>query len=174
MLHEERLEMLERLSASRDTLLGVIEGVTEEAASKSPGPGKWSILQCVEHVIVAEEYMLGRLLTAQRSVEPVVNSRRERAIIERGADRTRKVDAPEAAIPNGRFPTLQEAVGAFLKSRQRTIQFIENCNEDLRTLLTDHPVVGRVNGYETALLIAVHPLRHAEQIAEIRRGNFER
>jgi hypothetical protein len=169
MIQEDRLEMLERLRVSREMLLGVIEGVTEDIASKSPGPGKWSILQCVEHVVLAEEYMLGRLMAAHRSAEPVVNSRRERAIVERGADRTRKIAAPDVAIPNGRFLTLQEAVSAFLKSREGTIQFIEKCNEDLRTLQTDHPVLGKVNGYETALLIAVHPLRHADQIAEIQR-----
>jgi uncharacterized damage-inducible protein DinB len=170
MLPEERLEMLERLRVSEEKLLRVIDGVTEDLASKSPGSGRWSILQCVEHVVLAEEHMLGLVMTAERSIEPVINSRRERAIVERGANRTRKVEAPDVAIPNGRFLALQDAVRAFLKVRQRTIQFVENCDEDLRTLLTDHPVVGRVNGYETVLLIAVHPLRHAEQIAEIRRG----
>jgi hypothetical protein len=111
--------------------------------------------------------MRGLVMTAQRSSEPVINSRRERAIIERGADRSRKVNAPDVALPRGRFLTLREAMGAFVESRDRTIQFVENCCDDLRTLLADHPVVGRVNGHETLLLIAVHPLRHAGQIEEI-------
>jgi hypothetical protein len=114
--------------------------------------------------------MLGLVMAAPRSSEPVINSRRERAIVERGADRRRKIEAPDVAIPGGRFLTLQEALQAFAESRARTIGFVENRNDDLRMLLTDHPVVGRVNGYETVLLIAVHPLRHARQIEEILRG----
>src|SRR5262245_11954334 len=125
MLQAERLEMLERLRAGQETLLRAIEGVTEDLASKSPGPGKWSILQCVEHLVLAEEHMLGLVMAAERSREPVINSRRERAIVELGPNRTRKVEAPEVAIPSGRFLTLQEAARAFLASRQRTIQFIE-------------------------------------------------
>jgi uncharacterized damage-inducible protein DinB len=167
MLDEERREMLEKLRASRETLIALVEGVPEELAKRSPGPGKWSILECVEHVVLAEDHMRGLVMTAQRSSEPVINSRRERAIIERGADRSRKVDAPGVALPRGRFLTLREAMGAFVESRDRTIQFVENCSDDLRTLLADHPVVGRVNGHETLLLIAVHPLRHAGQIEEI-------
>jgi hypothetical protein len=114
--------------------------------------------------------MLGLVIAAERSTEPVINGRRERAIVELGANRTRKVEAPEVAIPNGRFSTLQEAVRAFLASRQQTMEFVESCHEDLRTLLTDHPVLGRLNGHETLLVIAVHPVRHAGQIEEIRRG----
>ena len=61
-------------------------------------------------------------------------------------------------------------MGAFSNVRERTIQFVENCHEDVRTLLIEHPVVGRINGYETLLLIAVHSMRHAGQIEEILRG----
>src|SRR5215471_8224594 len=99
MLQAEQLEMLERLRAGQEALLRVVEGVTEDVASRSPGPGRWSILQCVEHIVLGEEHMLGLVMAAQRSPEPVVNSPRERAILELGANRTRKVESPEVAIP---------------------------------------------------------------------------
>lgn len=165
---EEKLRLLESLRVSRETLLEVIGGVTEELASRSPGPGRWSILQCVEHIVLAEDHMLALVTAAELSSEPVINLRRERAIQELGADRTRKYEAPDVAIPTGRFPTLQAAVEHFLKSRERTIQFVRDCSEDLRAVMTDHPVLGRVNVYETLLLMVVHPLRHAKQIEEIR------
>jgi hypothetical protein len=31
-----------------------------------------------------------------------------------------------------------------------------------------HPIVGILNGYELLLMIAIHPLRHAQQIDEVR------
>jgi hypothetical protein len=62
------------------------------------------------------------------------------------------------------------ALEAFLASRQRTVEFVESCQEDLRAKLTTHPIIGPVNCYEMLLMIAVHPHRHAQQIAELRAG----
>lgn len=170
MRKEEKQFLLESLRASRDTLIHVVDGVREDLALKSPGPGRWSILECAEHINLAEDHMFGLLMTGERAVEPVINLGRERLIQERGADRSRRFEAPDVAIPAGRFSTLQDAVSHFLKSREETIRFVEECSEDLRGLMMDHPVVGRVNGYETLLLMAAHSLRHAGQIEEIRRG----
>jgi hypothetical protein len=46
---------------------------------------------------------------------------------------------------------------------------VEGFSDDLRFWLTDHPLIpGPVNCYEILLMMSVHPVRHAEQIAEIR------
>jgi len=62
----------------------------------------------------------------------------------------------------------------FLAARERTIRFVENCNEDLRAQSTTHPILGTVNCYEVLLMIAVHPHRHAKQIAEIKAALIDR
>jgi DinB family protein len=170
MHEEEKASLLESLRVSQVTLIRVLDGVSEDLASRSPGAGRWSILQCVEHINLAEDHMFGLLMTAERPAESVINLRRERLIREQGADRSRRFESPEVAIPAGHFSTLHDGVTHFLKSRKKTIQFVEGYSEDLRGLMMNHPVVGRVNGYETLLLMAVHPLRHARQIEEIRRG----
>src|SRR5678815_825167 len=118
----EKQSLLESLRASRETLLRAVNGVSDDLAVKSPGAGRWSILQCVEHINLAEDHMLGLLMTGERSVEPVINLGRERLIQERGADRSRRFEAPDVAIPAGRFSTLQAAVTHFLKSREKTIR----------------------------------------------------
>lgn len=67
--------------------------------------------------------------------------------------------------------TIRSSAGSaehFLASRESTIQFAANCTEDLRSKLTTHPLLGTVNCYETLLLMAAHPLRHAKQIQEIK------
>jgi hypothetical protein len=171
MHEEEKQSLLNSLHVSQDTLIRVLDGVSEDLALRSPGAGRWSILQCVEHINLAEDHMFELLMTAERPAEPVINLGRERLIQERGADRSRRFEAPDVAIPAGRFSTLQDAVTHFLKSREKTIRFVEECSEDLRGLMMDHPVVGRVNGYETLLLMTMHSLRHARQIEEIKHGN---
>ena len=70
--------------------------------------------------------------------------------------------------PTGRFDTLAEAVESFLATRERTVRFVETCDEDLRSKPMTHPLMGIINCHEALLSIAVHPRRHASQIREIR------
>jgi hypothetical protein len=89
--------------------------------------------------------------------------------MERAADRSRPVAAPEMAHPHRRFQSLDEALGAFHSARAGTVLFVERFDGDLRCWITDHPLIpGPVNCYEILLIIAAHPARHAKQIEEIR------
>jgi len=93
---------------------------------------------------------------------------REALIVARAADRSRKVPAPEVAHPRGRFATLSEAVESFCRSREQTIAYISSCQEDLRRLTMEHPMIGAVSGQEMLLMMIGHPFRHAGQIRELR------
>jgi uncharacterized damage-inducible protein DinB len=160
--------MLADLAAGRRDLLEALRGITEDTAARSPGPGRWSVLECVEHVAVAEDLLFGNI-TASRAVEgAAIDERRERLIPLRGRDRSVPVEAPEAARPTGRYATLAAAVERFAAGRERTVRFVEECHDDLRARLTTHPLIGQVNCWETLLMMAMHPLRHAAQIREIR------
>jgi hypothetical protein len=156
------------LASGRDVLLDSIDGVSEADARKSPGPGRWSILDCVEHVAVVEGYLFGRILAASDAAEPMANLKREEKIRKFAPTRLRRISAPEFAIPTGKYSTLGEAARAFVVLRERTIRFVDECAGDLRAKITTHPLLGEVNCYETLLMMAAHPLRHADQIREIR------
>jgi hypothetical protein len=164
---QEKTEILEALHRGRQGFLEAVNGVTEDLAKLSSGPGRWSVLECVEHVALSEDLLFARIQQAKDGVS-AVNKAREAGILARGADRSRPGVSPEAVRPTGRFSTLAEAVGHFSASRAETIRFVENCEEDLRSKMTTHPLLGPVNGHETLLLIVVHSLRHAQQIEEIR------
>ena len=165
--HEKRA-MLESLESGRQALIDALHGVTGEAAARRPAPGRWSILECVEHLAIAEDYLFGQIAIAHHVDIPMRNERREAAIRARGADRTRPAQSPDVGKPTGRFATLAEALRHFLDSRARTIRFVENNSADLRSEVTSHPIIGTVNCYENLLIIAAHPHRHAAQIAETR------
>jgi len=168
MNSDERLELLKDLRSGKMALAQVLEGVSEEMASRKPAPDRWSILECMEHLAVAESYMLKMTLAAVEVAEPRMNAMREKAIRERGADRTRRVESPEVARPAGRFATLAKAADAFNVSRDQAIAFVEKSGDDLRAKITEHPLIGAVNCYENLLIMAAHPLRHSKQIQEIR------
>lgn len=164
----EKEKILADLENGRKALLDVLSGATEEVAARTPAPGKWSVLECVEHLAISEDYLFSQITASHYSHAAMANKDREALILSRGLDRTRTVQSPEAVRPTGRFSTLREAVQHFLASRERTTRFVENCGEDLRSRLTSHPISGTVNCYETLLMIAVHPHRHSKQIEEIK------
>lgn len=163
---KEKMELLKLLDDGGRAVLEAVNGVTEDVAARAPAPGKWSIVQCVEHLAISEDGMFTQTLTAQPVEAAMVNEKRENAILSRGLDRTRSVPAPEIAKPAGRHSTLDAALRHFLATHERTRRYVETYDGDLRRQLTSHPLVGVVNCYENLLMIAMHPLRHAQQIEE--------
>jgi hypothetical protein len=164
---EER-KVLDDLERGSQALRDALRGIGEEQAALRPGPDRWSVLDCVEHLAVVEEYLLGQLEAATPALTPVGTALREARIAERAGDRSRPVEAPEFVRPRGRFATLAEALRCFESVRGRTVRFVECCQKDLRQQATTHPLIGAVNGHEILLMMALHPARHAKQIAEIR------
>jgi len=165
----EKREILDALKTGRDALREALAGVDEQVAARKPGPGSWSILECVEHLAVSEQFLVSKLTSAKRSDSSHENRRREAIIAERGLDRTRPVESPEEGPPGNRFRSLREALSVFDSVRAETVAFVEGSSGDLRFRITDHPLIpGPVNCYEMLLILAVHPARHAKQIADIR------
>ena len=86
-LHDKEA-ILAELQRGQAALLHALKDVPEDGAGRAPGPGKWSILECVEHLAVAEEYLLSQMISARQCDAPVVDERRGALITARGADRT--------------------------------------------------------------------------------------
>jgi|ERR1700758_3619005 hypothetical protein len=165
----EKLGMLRELRVGRDALEKAVAGVDEAMATRKPSQEAWSILDCVEHMVESERYLLTRLHAAEHAERPFEKSRREGKIAMLAADRSRRIEAPEPVHPKGRFETLGEALAAFDATRAEVERWVENCAGDPRSMMTDHPlIVGPVTCAETMIMIAAHPARHAKQIGEIR------
>ena len=158
--------MVADLEASRAELFHSLRDATEANATRHPAPGRWSVLDCIEHLVVAEQYLLRQILDAPQG-EPRPDSQREERIRRFGADRSRPMLAPEGANPAGRYASLSAARDDFHAARSRTVQFVEECHADLRARSVSHPVLGTLNAWEMLLTIAAHPRRHAGQIREI-------
>jgi hypothetical protein len=168
MIEQEGLDILGSLEKGPVALLDALSSVTDELAQRIPGPGRWSVLECTEHVALSEDYLFSRILVANQADSPLLDEAREARFVARGADRSRPAKAPDVACPRGTFSTLQNAIQHILASRERTVQFArDHAREDLRSLITSVPPFGAVNCYEVLLLMAAHMLRHAKQVDEI-------
>lgn len=164
----EREQILALLDQSRAALLAAVDGVSEESARRTPAPGRWSILGCVEHVALSEDYFFSQIAKATPSETPVINLEREAKMLARGADRSRRMQSPPEGHPTGAFPTLAAALDHFQESRNRTVEFVRANQEDLRAKTTWHPILKQANCHEMLLSIGLHVLRHAKQIEEIK------
>ena len=165
----DREKLLDLLRETRERFLRSFAGVSDEQSRKRPAEGCWSVLDTVEHMALAETFML-ETLTQRRRPRPAGAPNREALILERAADRSNRFESPELARPTGRFPTLEAAKKQFETSRAGAISFVEESKEDLRAteVTHPHPRVGDVSAYEMLIIIAKHAERHALQIDEIK------
>jgi hypothetical protein len=161
--------LLEALRKGGDAFLCSVAGVGEAASRLRPAENRWSVLECAEHVAVAEEVMLG-LVTGERQTRNPEGPKRDDRILRSGTDRSTRFDASVQSQPRGRFSTLAEAVTHFQAVHQRTLRLVEQTGEDLRATEVKHPhhVVGVISTYECLLLMGSHAQRHALQIEEVK------
>jgi hypothetical protein len=167
----ERQKALELLIRSRQALLDAVDGVTEQQAHWKPAPERWSILEYVEHLAVSDDALValvGRSLQSPAQRETTDERRaREQKIREtpmpRGVNR-----APATLQPSARFGSLADALAAFQKARDRTMEFTRDTQEDLRSHFAPHTVLGPLDGYQWLVGNARHAESHAGHIREIR------
>ena len=165
-LSDEKQDLLARLTASRDRLLAVLADVPEELSRIRPAENAWSVLDCAEHIAIAERGMFSALEKRQLS-DAAPDTSRDALIQAFALNRQQKLPAPERAHPKGKFPTLAEAVNDFRCARERTIGYLQGLNENLRKSIALHPF-GSFDSYQFILIMTLHPERHALQIEEIK------
>ena len=107
----ERQLLIRRLRQSRDCFAGSLADVPEELCRVRPSDISWSVIDCVEHIVIAENAWHVRLQGRQPVIEPIDRAKDE--FVNRVADRTEKRSAPERAQPKGKHATLAEATREF-------------------------------------------------------------
>src|ERR1051326_7356244 len=97
--------LLALLRESREKFLSSFAALSEDQARLRPAPDRWSVLETVEHLTTAETIQL-KLLQGQRKPRPADAPNRELPFLQMVGERTNKMQSPEIAMPNGRFPSL--------------------------------------------------------------------
>ena len=164
----DREQILRLIAESDAALVGAVAGVSDEDARRRPEPERWSVLECVEHVILGDDAMFARV-SAHSTPGAPPGERREKLILRGMTNRERKFAAPEIARPTGRFSSLPEAIEGFCQRRARSVAYVEQYQEDPRNRTTVHPGLGPISCHEMLLALALHPARHALQIREVRK-----
>lgn len=170
MTAQETTEILQALHDSRAEFHAAAEGLSEEQAKTKPAPDRWSVIDCVEHIVLAESRFLSWLENPKDLPLPPADHAKEAKLLVGVANRETRVNAPDPVRPTGRFGSLAEALQQFDAARARSIAFAEKQGVGLYSLAAQHAFFGPVNGAEVMCLTAAHSRRHAAQIKEIRAG----
>ncbi len=166
----DREQILRLISESDAVLVDAAAGVSDPDTRRRPEPERWSVLECVEHVVLVEDAVFARISIHSTPGAPPAEPRREGQILRGMTKRELKFTAPEFAEPTGRYASLAEALQEYRKRRARTVAYVEQYQEDPRNRTTLHPALGPVSCQEMFLVLALHPARHALQIHEVRKS----
>lgn len=159
------MSLIAILEAGRRDFLEATRDISPEQASRKPAPKSWSVLECIEHVVVVEDRFLGWIANGT-AVSPQRDPDKEIRLFTMIRNRLTKVEAPEVVHPQGRFETLAAALTEFEGVRDRSVQVVQERGDLLYSIGTNHPRFGNMNGAELIHLIDGHARRHADQIRE--------
>jgi uncharacterized damage-inducible protein DinB len=170
MNDRERAYLLDQLEQSKKAMLASIDGLTEAQWKFKPAPNVWSVQECAEHIILAEDFIFkGAQQVLQTPAVPrpeKSNAQVDQIIVERVQDRSQKVSAPEPLVPSAKFATPADAAREFTERRNRTIAYVKSTNDELRTHVGPGPA-GTMDAYQFLLLLSAHSARHTAQIREV-------
>lgn len=149
-----------------------VAGISEAQLQFKPASDKWSISQCLEHIIRSER-MIFDMAKKGLNQDPQPERRNEIKLTDENlknalTDRSQKYQAPKELQPEGIYKNVRTALTDFNATRQPVLDYIKTADvEDLRNHVSDSPT-GPIDGYQALMFIAGHCARHTKQIAEIK------
>ena len=172
MTKPERAYLLSELRSSEAALLTSIKGLTNAQWTFKSSPEVWSIEECTEHLILAEDLIFGE---AQKALEtpavarlPNATSDGDRKLVAQLEDRSKKAQAPKVIQPTGAFSTPESAAQEFARRRDKTIAYVETTKDPIRLHVGVGPAGDPADVYQFLLEMSAHSVRHTEQIREVK------
>jgi hypothetical protein len=169
---KERRLLIDNLKESKSYLQKTIKGFSEEQLNFKPGPEKWSIKECVQHIALSEKNLWGMVDgTLRNSANPEKRTEIKMTDEQIGLmikDRSHKVQTSETLKPEqSTWKSMEEAMEAFKDNRNALIKYAKTSTHDMRNHVGQTPL-GYLDVYQMILLISGHTKRHTMQIEEIK------
>ena len=172
----ERTALVQLLSETHARTLALTADVDEATWRRKPSADAWSIGDVVEHLVLAEAAIRGRVesLLAEGPAPDWRTFERTSLdqLVELGADRSRKFQAPEPIQPQGTLGR-DEALRRLMQARAETVQWVPATDPDLLSVAATGPIGVRLDGHDWVALLGAHNLRHNKQLEEVRAAVLE-
>jgi len=143
-----------------------VSGLSPAQLNFRYAPGKWTILEVVEHLGIAEPmYWTGLQKSIKEAPAKPKQATSDADMLWYGIDRTSRQKTQASEEPAGKLRDVQEGLANFRKLRATILSYARSTDDDLRVhVFTDWGV----DAYQGLLGISTHAQRHILQIREIK------
>lgn len=162
----DRQHLVAHFEMTGSWLADEVSNLTPEQLRFRPTPTSWNILDCVEHLDLAEaEYwkMMQRVMAAPASRKTTPSTDLDRMWY--GIDRTERTKTVPSETPKATYTELGPALKDFQALRGTMLTYVKTNQDDWRHHLV--PDWDR-DAYQWMLMISAHSQRHILQIREIK------
>ena len=163
-------DQYDRLKLKLEALLKHLGSLTSEKLSFKAGPDKWSIVEVVEHLVVAEKDLLNQLSIniPASALDPKSKTPERHQTVIKVMERDIEVDVPDNSLePQGRL-TLDELLSQWDEIRKKLASLLaEIQSKSIDDPVYRHPYGGPLDISETLQFFEVHfdnHMRHIERI----------
>jgi hypothetical protein len=169
MTDEDREHLLVHFEMTGQMLLEEVRGLSQAQLEFKPGPGRWSIRECVSHLAVAKPDYWSELMKAVQAPSDMKgrkSANTDADILWYGIDRVVHTKTGGGHEKVDTYKNLSEAMAKFQALRAKMIDYIKSSSDDLRshTFGKQEPI----DCWQWMLEISTHSERHIQQIREIK------
>ncbi len=167
-LHPRIAELIAELTTTHQELVDVLDEIPADHHDAPPTGDRWSVSQLLEHLAMVEG-STGRLISRLiKEATGTVES--DDSTVLGSLDQfqlwapTRRIRAPEMVCPSGDH-TAADALAQQSMARERLIDALrKGSGLALATVHFPHPILGPLDAYQWALMVAQHTRRHIVQL----------
>lgn len=167
MTDEERKAAVAALEASQAEFTEAVRGLSDQQWVHKPAPDCWSVGECVEHITLVEQRVLGLITALPPSAGPLPKID-DAELVKMVLNRSTKLRAPGFIQPTQAGAGRLASIAALDHVRAKSLDFARSTQADLRKAVAPHPYFGPLDGYQWLVMIAAHMRRHVEQIGEVK------
>jgi DinB superfamily len=166
MTKMEREHLVAHLQMTEGWLIDEVSNLSPAQLNYRTGPGRWTILEVVEHLVIAEPIYWQELQTAvKQPPKKLDRTPTDADILWYGIDRVRHEKTEPRKDPMGQHTDLNQDLDSFRRLHATMLAYAQTTTDDLR----GHAVEGwGSDAYQVLLCISTHDQRHILQIREIK------
>lgn len=158
-----------QIEANRKQLLQELKQYPDAVLNKNPAPGKWSVIQVLEHLMASEgaslRYLQKKTLDTSKAAPAGVKGAAKLLLTKAAFMLPIKFKAPEIMEPVTSNVSLKEAEEKWTSIRSGLYQLLSKLPEkDLDKEIWKHVVSGKMNAYQMIEFFNFHFKRHQGQI----------
>ena len=166
----ERKFAIDNLKQTQVDLQAAVKGLSDAQLNFKPAADRWSVLECVQHIVLSSQFMLQGEQAAMKQPNDSnwKASVSDTMLIRMTEDRSHKVQTMEPMKPvHSPYKTLNETLTAFNNDRDKLIEYVKTSQDDMHAHFIKAPF-GMLDCYQMVLLISAHTNRHTQQLNEVK------